>query len=68
MPGERLNAAEGLHWSLVGLVGHDVLEPGHFAVGEVADKGVGYFGHPLVPVLIHQVVDNTARGLGQVGV
>jgi hypothetical protein len=27
---------------------------------------VGDFGHPLVPVLVHEVVDYTAGGIGQV--
>ena len=25
-------------------------------------------GHPFVPVLVHEVIDHTAGGLGQIGV
>ena len=67
-PGEGLHTAEGLHGSFEGFVGHDVAEVGDGLAVEVADERMGNFGDPFVPVLVHEVVDDAAGGLGKVGI
>ena len=65
-PGKRLRAAERLHGRFEWLVTEDVLEIVDLHTVECAYKGVGYFGYPLVPVFVHEVIDHTSGGFGQV--
>ena len=68
MPGKRFHASERLHRSLERFVGHYVLESADFAAVEITYKGVGDFGYPFVPMLVHQVVDHASCGLWQIGI
>ncbi len=67
-PCEGIGGSEGAHRAFEGLTLHDVLYVGKFGAVEVGQEGVGYFGDPLVPVLVHEVVDDAARSLGQSGI
>ena len=67
-PSQRLDATPGLHRRLVGLTLEHVLDVASLAAVIVGHKGVRNRGHPLVPVLVHHVVIDLARGVLQIGI
>ena len=67
-PCQLLYATEGAHGRLVELALEDVARVGHHVAVKVGQEGVGDLVDPLVPMLIHEVIDDTTRGEGQVGV
>ena len=67
-PGKRLDTAEGFHGRLVGFALHDVDDVGKLFTVERGDVGVRNLLDPLVPVLVHEVVDDAAGSLVEVGV
>ena len=68
-PAELLHTAEGQHGALVRLAFKQVGACARgLAVGKVEKERVGGCGDVGVPVLIHEVVDDHARGKREVGV
>ena len=67
-PGQLLDASPGLHGAFVGLAFEDVLHVADGRAVKVGNERVGGSGHPFVPVLVHQVGDDDARRLVQVGI
>ena len=67
-PCERFDAAQWFHWRFVRLAVHDVDNVFDAVAGEIGDEGVGNFGDPFIPMLVHEVVDDAGIGLGEVGI
>ena len=67
-PLHLLHSAEGTHGSFPLLALHRVKRSLDFATAEVAHENVAVGVHPMVPVAIHQVVVDAARGLVEVGI
>ena len=57
-PGELLHTAEGLHGRFVRLAFEDVFGFAHLVAIERGHVGVGDCLYPLVPMLVHEVVDD----------
>ena len=53
---------------MMGLILHYILYVLHTVAVEIGQEGVGDFGDPFVPVLVHEVVDDACVGFGEVGI
>ena len=65
-PGEFLRTTEGLGRSFIGFAFEDVLARSDRFAPHRSDEDMGDGLYPLVPMLVHQVGDDTTRGLRQV--
>ncbi len=65
-PCKRLNASKGFHRRLIRFISHDIHDIRHFLSVKIGKKRMRYLSHPLVPMLVHEVINNTTGGFGQV--
>ncbi len=65
-PCEGFDAAERFHRSFIRFIGHYVGHVGQPVAVKFADKRMGHFRNPFIPVLVHQIVDDAACGHRQI--